>query len=251
MTMPDGSPRFRPCICHLKVRAAPRPLAAFREKVQSYGFGSLDTSGSVYVVMNPAQDVQTLKLPLLSKVQPPITGGYILFRDAGFVPVLTGDSIKLGPGQMAVIGFGKYASKSFNLGIQEDVRIPSSIEPIKSAFVAKKKNTIEATIPAPQHGDLRIIMRQRSADGNIMRSWKGGPPNGTNMGKVFVLRAWQGDRELPVEINYDKVIWSGLSWAVGEVKHTSFKQSVPIRIQCSSNEESPVVLDGQLFEVGD
>ena len=68
-------------------------------------------------------------------------------------------------------------------------------------------------------------MQQRSAkDGTIMRSWKGGPPTGTNMGKFFVLSASQDGKPLPVEINYDKVIWSGLSWAVGEIGHAGLKQ---------------------------
>jgi hypothetical protein len=38
------------------------------------------------------------------------------------------------------------------------------------------------------------------------------------MGKIFVLNAWQNARPVPVDINYDKAIWSGLSWAVGEIK---------------------------------
>ena len=60
-----------------------------------------------------------------------------------------------------------------------------------------------------------------------MRSWKGGPPNGTNMDKVFVLQAWQNGQALPIEINYDKVIWSGLSWAVGEIRQSRSQTGGP------------------------
>jgi hypothetical protein len=218
-------------------------------EVKPYGFGSLTPDGSVYAVMNPAQDFAEVAMPLLSQVQKPNLHGRLLFRDAGYVPVLSGDKIRLGPGQMAVVGYGKYAGAEYDLGIQEDVRIPRAIGPLRADFVSKGKNTIEATVTAPAHGDLRIIMQQRSLDGSIMRSWKGGPPKGTNMGKVFVLRAWQNGRELPVEINYDKVIWSGLSWAVGEVKHGSFAPKVPITVGCSSAEDSPVMLQGRLFQV--
>jgi hypothetical protein len=82
-----------------------------------------------------------------------------------------------------------------------------------------------------------------------MRSWKGGPPNGTNMSKVFVLQAWQNGRPLPVEINYDKVIWSGLSWAAGEVRHSGLKPGSPVTIQGSSEEGDEVRLEGKVFVV--
>ena len=68
------------------------------------------TRGAVYVVMNPAQDMATIKLPLLAPDQPPLGIGRIQFRDAGFVPKLAGNQITLGPGQMAMVGFGAYAA---------------------------------------------------------------------------------------------------------------------------------------------
>jgi len=40
------------------------------------------------------------------------------------------------------------------------------------------------------------------------------PPNGTTVGKVCAAR-YPGGRRGPIDINYDKMIWSGLSWAVG------------------------------------
>ena len=217
--------------------------------VQPYGFGSLDSDGSVYAVVNPAQNVEEIQMPRLSKEQGPISGGRVIFRDAGFEPVLSGDRIRLGPGQMAAVGFGKYASAQYDLGFQEDVKIPRAISPLKAEFSTMRKNTIRAEVVPPK-GDLRILMQQRSAkDGSIMRSWKGGPPNGTNMGKVFVLTASQEGKPVQVEINYDKVIWSGLSWAVGEIKHSTLKPGVPVVIECSSAEGDAVVLEGKVFEV--
>jgi hypothetical protein len=219
-------------------------------EVQPYGFGSLDSDGSAYAVVNPAESVEEIQMPRLSKEQGPVGGGRVMFRDAGFEPVLSGDRIRLGPGQMAVVGLGKYASAQYDLGIQEDVKIPRAISPLKAEFSAPSKNTIRAEVAAPPKGDLRIIMRQRSAkDGSIMRSWKGGPPNGTNMGKVFVLNASQGGKPVPVEINYDKVIWSGLSWAVGEIRRSTLKPGVPVVIECSSAEDDAAVLEGKVFEV--
>jgi hypothetical protein len=69
------------------------------------------------------------------------------------------------------------------------------------------------------------------------------------MGKVFVLSASQAGKPVRVEVNYDKVIWSGLSWAVGEIRHSTLKPGVPVVIECSSAESDAVVLEGKAFEV--
>jgi hypothetical protein len=220
-------------------------------EVQPYGFGSLNPEGEVYAVVNPAQSMEEVSLPRLSQEQSAtIKDGRVLFRDAGFRPMLAGDKIMLGPGQMALVGFGKYARPEYDLGIQDDVVIPESIKPVEAVFSQQGKNVIQATVVAPVTGNLRIIMQQHSAkDGTIMRSWKGGPPNGTNMGKVFVLSASQGGKPVPVEIGYDKIIWSGLSWAAGEIAQGNLKPGVPVTIECSSAEESPVELEGHVYQV--
>ncbi|MGB0038150.1 MAG: hypothetical protein WCC32_18270 [Terriglobales bacterium] len=234
----------------LQAKGRTKTFGGIPGDIQPYGFGSLDADGAVYVAMNPAQSVERIRLPRLSSEQPAISKARIIFRDAGFDPALADDTIELGPGQMAVVGVGKYADKKYDLGVQEDVRIPRFIAPVAAKFSESGKNSIGAVVMAPAKGDLRIIMRQHSAkDGSIMRSWKGGPPNGTNMGKVFVISASQNGTPLPVEINYDKVIWSGLSWAVGEVRQSALKPGVPVEINCSSAEEAPVQLDGQVFAV--
>jgi hypothetical protein len=218
-------------------------------EVQPYGFGSLDSAGAIYTMMNPAQSVQEVDMPLLSQVQKPLQHGRVIFRDAGFLPLLSGNTIKLGPGQMAAVGFGRYAAPEFDLGVQEDVRIPRMITPIQASFSDNGSNTIEATIQPPSQGDLRILFQQRDKDGQIMRSWPGGPPKGTSVGKVLKITVEQDGKSLPVEINYDKQVWSGLSWGAGEVKHASFEAGKPIRILCSSGEKSKVVLVGHLYTV--
>jgi hypothetical protein len=150
---------------------------------------------------------------------------------------------------MAAVAFGRYAAPEFDLGVQEDVRTPRVIAQIDAAFSQKGSNTIEATIEPPAKGDLRIIFQQRGQDGGILRSWPGGPPNGKTVGTVLRIAAEQGGKALPVEINYDKQVWSGLSWGAGEVKHADFEAGTPIRIRCSSEEKSKVVLEGHLYTV--
>ena len=217
--------------------------------VQPYGFGSFSNDGAIYTVVNPAQNVQEIEMPLLSSVQAKISNGRILFTDAGFNPVLDRNKIRLGPGQMATVGFGRYADAKYDLGIQKDVHIPKKIDPVIANFQTQELNVVAATIPVPKEGNLRIVMQQRGRDGHAQRSWPGGPPNGTSAGKVLILRATQAGKEISIEINYDKMIWSGLSWAVGEIHRGALNGSEPVTIHCSSAEKDPVTLECKVFVV--
>jgi hypothetical protein len=188
-------------------------------------------------------------MPLLSQEQSPLDRGRVLFRDAGFIPRLNGDTIELGPGQMAMVGFGKYAAPDFDFGVQQDVVIPRAIQSLPADFKTAGKGVIQATIPAPAGGDLRMIMQQYTPDGTLRRTWAGGPPKGTNMGKVFILKAEQAGRELPVHENYDRVIWAGLSWAVGEISEKDMRPGAPLTLTFQSTEKDPVMLKGRLYKV--
>ena len=103
---------------------------------------------------------------------------------------------------MAVVGFGKYATPLYDLGVQNDVVIPHNIRPVQAEFrEVGKKASSRRQCKRPQSGDLRLVMQQYSPDGSLRRTWAGGPPTGTNMGKVFVLKAEQDGRELPIREN--------------------------------------------------
>jgi hypothetical protein len=199
--------------------------------------------------MNPAQSVEEIELPLLSRVQEPLGGGRVIFRDAGFVPELSGNKIKLGPGQLAAAGFGRYAGREFDLGVEEDVHIPQSIAPVDARFVSRGQNTIEATLTAPTKGDLRIIFQQRNSDGWITRSWPGGPPKGKPVGTVLGIRADQNGKELPIATDYDRVIWSGLSWGAGEIRRGDFVAGQALTVHCSSAEKNPMKLEARVYSV--
>jgi len=241
--------RLQRIFAPLKAEGRTKTFGGIPGDVEPYGFGSVDVTGAIYTVMNPGQAVRTLEMPLLSRVQPPFGTGRVLFRDAGFVPVLHGNEITLGPGQLAAVGFGRYSSPQDDLGVQQDVQIPRSIAPVEANFASAGQNAIEATVQPPSSGDLRIIFQQYGNDGSVLRSWMGGPPNGTSMGKVLKISAEQKGKPLSVEINYDKMIWSGLSWGVGEVKHAGFSPNMPILIRCSSAEKNPVQLKGRIYSV--
>ena len=217
--------------------------------IEPYGFGGVTTRGAVYVVVNPAQSQATIKLPRLAFNQEPLGVGRVQFRDAGFVPKLVGNEITLGPGQMAMIGFGDYARAKYDLGVQDDVMIPRTITPIAAAFHSTGKGSIETAVDAPSRGTLRVVIREKTPEGFIRRTWAGGPPSGENMGKVFALSAEQNGNPVPVAISYDKIVWSGMSWAVGEIDASKLAPAGPLIIRFHSSEKDPITLGGQLYLV--
>jgi len=219
---------------------------------EPYGFGSVGADGALYTLVNPSERVRTIRMPQLSPQQAKLAGGRVLFRDAGFVPDLANESIELGPGQLAVVGFGRYADPADDLGIENDTPIPRRITALRSRFIPvvdsddpEGEKAIEATIRPLASGDLRIILRQRNALNEMMRS-----VSKKSMGDFFVIEATQNGKALPVEINYGKIIWTGLAWAVGEIHHDDIQPGVPIRLRLSSQETDPSFhLDGQVFSV--
>ncbi len=215
---------------------------------EPYGLLSFDAQGAVHTIVNPGQHIAEVEM---SRV-PEKSGsprGRLLFRDAGFVPVISGNRITLGPGQLAVVGHGRYSLPEYDLGIQEDVRIPSSIRQLQAGFLPTAKNTVKAIVEAPRRGDLRIILQQYDLRGAVLRSWGGAPPNGTSMAKILSLTATQNGTPVPIQIEYDKMIWSGLSWAAGEIKRSALTPGAPVTIQGSSTEKDSVLLRGTVYEV--
>jgi hypothetical protein len=148
-----------------------------------------------------------------------------------------------------MVGFGAYAAPAYQFGIQGDVVIPRTIEPWRADFKTIERATIEASIPPPGKGVLRVIMRERTPDGYLRRTWAGGPPNGTNMAMVFTIEATQDGRTIPVRIDYDKIVWSGMSWAVGEIDVSDLTPSEPVTIRFHSTEKDPVKLEGTAYQV--
>jgi hypothetical protein len=223
-----------------------RTFGGIPGEAEPYGFVSSDREGALYTVVNPAQSVAALPLPAVIDGAP--NGpARVLFRDAGFVPVLDGDEIRLGPGQLALVGTGRYADASYDLGIETDIVIPREIEPVGVAFGGRGEasNVVETSVEAPESGDLRIVLQQRNLDGAIVRSF-----SRRNMGEFFVIEAEQDGVSLPVEVRYDKRIWSGLSWAVGEIRHSALRPGKTVRLHLSSAEtKDPVILEARIYRV--
>jgi hypothetical protein len=214
-----------------------------------YGYVAANERGMLYTVVNPSQDVSQMRLPQVSPYQPAATGGRLLFSDAGFRPVLEGDRLTLGPEQMATIGYGELGDAQYDLGTQEDTVIPQAVRRLAAQFEPSGHNQISASILPPPGGDLRIVMTQSDRNGIAHRSTGGSPPAGRTLGNILRLAAEQDGRALPVTIQYDKAIWSGLSWASGEVERAQMQPDRPLRISCSSSEPQALTLAAELYQV--
>jgi hypothetical protein len=238
--------RLQSLFLHLQSAGRTHTFGGIPGNDEPYGFGSLDADGSVYVVVNPRQEIASIQLPLLAADQEPLQGGRVQFRDAGFIPRVKGDAVVLGPGQMAMIGYGRYATSPYDFGMQQEIVIPRSIQPISADFTSVGKQIVQATISAPPDGDLRLIFQQFESDGRTLHRTM---ESDTAMGKVFHLRAEQAGRSIPIHEEYDRVIWSGLSWAAGEIRKADLRPGAPLTITFESTEKTPVILEGHLYVV--
>jgi hypothetical protein len=203
-----------------------------------YWFSGSSSGGMVYTIVNPGQDITSVSLDL------PL-GSRVLYADAGFKPVISQGALTLGSEQLVVVGTGTYAA--YDLGTDDGVRVPLRSERMAVEFAATGKNKIRGTVTAT--GTLRILFQQFGADGFPVRSWGGSPPDGTKMDTLLTIRCTQGDRALPLVVEYDKMIWSGLSWGAGELRAGSYDTSAPVEIECASSEKVELRLEARVYGV--
>jgi hypothetical protein len=196
-----------------------------------YGYFSKTAEGSIFTVVNPSQSVQEIKLP-----EGISEAGFVLYHDDGFDPVIHRDSISLGAEQLAVIGFGKYAIGQSAWESDRDIQVPQKIESLKADMEITGNHTASLKINPVAGMNLRILFSQCGADGKPFRSWGGAPPNGTKMNEILSITAKQGEAMLPVRIEYDKMIWCGLSWAAGEIKTADLDFKQPVQIICAAKD---------------
>jgi hypothetical protein len=131
--------------------------------------------------------------------------------------------------------------------VQADVTIPETLRRLDVAFAPDGPRAIVATLPVVPAGRLRIVARQLDAAGQALRSFGGKAPAGVSMGRFFQWRVTQGGRDVPVAIADDKLMWSGLSWAAGEIDSADVRRDAPLEIRFSTAERKPVRLEGEMY----
>jgi hypothetical protein len=206
-------------------------LGGYPGSAQPYGFMGRDSGGAVCTLLNPGATDADILLPIS-----PGAGIRVLFTDGGRAPVLTGAGLHLGPGQLVVVGSGAYANPRWDLGQQADVRIPASCEPLPTADVVQGPRSASATVLVPGGRALRIMCSQSGLDGRPWRVTGGAPPLGISLGKLLVLKVEQDGRQLDTSLNYDRQVWSGLSWAVAEIAPPEMRPGRPIHITYTIND---------------
>ena len=209
-----------------------------------YGFMAQGKKGTLCTVVNPSQAIVDFELPVAG-----FSASSVIYADGGFKPVLKGNILTMGPEQLVVLGFDEYANEKYNLGVDQTIKIPYSIEKLTADFRETSRNTIYSTINPVKGKDLRIFFQQFSRDNFPKRSFGGSPPNGKKMDEFFKITVTQGEKTIPITIQYDKMIWSGLSWAAGEVDSSSFDSNIPLNIQCISTELDKLTLKAEVYAV--
>jgi hypothetical protein len=213
-------------------------------KGKPYGFKSSTVKGTVCTVVNPSQAIVTMGLPVTT-----FNKTKLLYADGGYKPTVNGNKLTIGPEQLVVVGFDVYADGKYDLGVDNTIWIPTAIDRIESTFTEIGKNTIEGEINIPKGKGVRIIMQQFDAKGLPYRSWPGSPPDGKKVSEVIKINASQDGKDIPLHIEYDKVIWSGLSWAAAEIKQGSFDTGKTLHIKCTSGEKDELKLSANIYSV--
>lgn len=232
-------------------------------KSEPYGFAAADTAGGLVTLVNPSQSVARIELPegvLHAEARFPAR---IIFRDKGGPLAWDKAAVTLGPEQMCVIATGRCTASAFDLGEADDVVIPARIDRVEAAFEKDGEKAILARLALPRDskvGDrLRVIMRQfipqgQQHAGHAHRTSGGSPPKGTTLGKMLTISVEHAGKAVPVMVEYDKAIWSGLSWAVGEIDLATLapapnNDSSPLVIRCATTEKVDVELRGEVYVV--
>jgi hypothetical protein len=219
-----------------------------------YGFAAATHHGSVYVAINPSLAPAQLDLPALSTIRPIDGDGRIQFRDAGFKLRLHGNTITLGPGQMAMVGYGRYAQPAYNFGVQQDVVIPKLIERVDADFQSTAPGALEARMDPPIEGVLRIVVLGRAfVSQHPSNSAPGGLADpGSN--RNFTFEVTQGGRPIPVRLNGEETSDGEAPrfrsiWLVAEIDVDDLTPGLPIRVRIQSQLGESADLQASAYQV--
>lgn len=211
---------------------------------EPYGYISNDTEKALVTVVNPSQDFKSISLDLRNFSKSP---KMIIFHDKGFIPELKGAELILAPEQLCVVAVGQYANSENNLGMEEDVHVPRHSKRLSAKIAKPGFNTIQAVLNNPPIGRVRAVFTQ-TQNGVAFRSTGASPPNGKQLGDIISVQAFANGVPLPLKINYDKAIWSGLLWTVAEFDVAKSCKNIKVNIISSETQKLDVELKLYLVE---
>jgi hypothetical protein len=227
------------------------PLGEIPGKGKPYGFKSLTPKGAVLTVVNPSQEMATIDLPVSASWT-----GKIMYADGGYLPEIQGNRLKLGAEQLVVAGFGELADlpqsqfqELYHFGIDDTIQIPMAIDALDASFAPTLENHTEAQLIPPAGKWLRILFQQFDPSGLPYRTWGGAPPDGKKMDTLLKIQVKQGGKTIPLRLEYDQMIWSGLSWVAAEVNPSDLNPAQPLNIRCITMEQKPMQLRARVYAV--
>jgi hypothetical protein len=160
---------------------------------------------------------------------------------------MNGNEVTLGPEQIALVGYGEYSDLKYDFGLEKDVVVPKNIEKLSVDFKKIEKNKYEATIDNfDTVSDIRIVC---SFKGNDDKYYRVAEYKDVTVGQLLKLTAKQNGNEVPVTINYDKKLWSGTSWASGEIVNKSFVKNAPLIVTYTLDDPNEIKFEGTLYKV--
>ena len=164
--------RVQSLFFHLQAEGHIDSFGGIPGDTETYGFGAVEGSGSVYVVVNPSQAMATILLPLLARQQPALEGGHLLFRDAALHAGTHGEQHQVGTGTDG--RGGDLANMPRRCGILacSKIRDPK-IDPAHSSYISR-------CVTKYYRGDGGCAGRRRSAPGDATArsGWQPVPHHG-------------------------------------------------------------------------
>lgn len=222
----------------LQRKGVPRLIGGLPGHGAIHGFAAVHDGSGLITVVNPGQQMDSIVLPETSEMR-------VIFHDSGVVPTLRKNTLRLGGEQLAVIGVGDYAALDW--GQEPDVRIAQTVTPMSVEFTREGDDALTAQVDVPAAGRLRVMMQQFGADGLVVRSSGGSPPDGMSLANILKITATQNGVNMTVQVAYDKAIWSGLSWAVGEIDVSDLDPAHKLNLRCTTSDQTAISLRAQVY----
>lgn len=216
----------------------------------AYGYAAVNLHGAWLTVVNSSQDFVEIPIPLEAFVDTENTMARVHFCDTGFLPVIENGCIRLGPEQMALVGIGKLAGEEYEMGFEEDVKIPLQTDSLKAEFEEFSGRLRALVRNPPETGTVRVLIRQFDAISGRVYFRKEAPARSLlakqkDENVNASIRAMQNGREIPVRILRGA---NSCGWTVGELDLTEETAGEPLMIEYFTPEHG-VVLRGDVYAV--
>jgi len=214
-------------------------------KAEVFGYLAELEKGQVLTVVNPSQNGQKIVLPDGWKDQKV----RLLFSDAGYIPEIKNNTISLGAEQLAVLGSGKFADPKYDLGKGDNIwPIPTETKEI-AIECTQNGNEITVDFVPSAKGKYRLLFQQFKKGGIPFRISGGSKPGAKSLAMLNKMEVSLEGKSIDIQIHYDKIIWSGLSWAVGEFEIQPNEIGKVIHIKYTCSDPQSVELKGKLVQI--